>query len=126
MTMKMKKNKHIIQQYLKEILNKVNCSKSFKSVFKKQLTNDILQFTENKETITLEELYIEFGFPEEIADSFIDRSDYKTLLEKSKKKLLYWKIIFSFSLILAIAATIFGIYVLNDFMDFTVTISDIY
>ena len=75
-----------IKRYLKEVSSKLNCPRSVKSVFIRELKCNILAFTEDKEAISLKELYDEFGTPDEISSSFFDRKDYDALLKKAKKR----------------------------------------
>ena len=88
-----------IQQYLTEIKKELKCPRSLKSVFLAQLREDIAAFQAKGQLVTPETLQAQFGTPMEIAGSLLDRDDYETLLGRSKRKALVWKI-------LGVAATI--------------------
>lgn len=106
----MNHEKKVIRQYLKEVKKELNCSMSVKSVFLKDLKEEIAFSRTQGLTITGESLRAEFGSPEEISASFYNRSDYKELLAKAKKKLFFWRIsagIAIFTAVLFGAAIIF-------------------
>ena len=105
----MKSNEsELVTKYLKEVYEKLDASKSFKSVFISELTNDIELFTEEtgKEFTEISELYEVFGTPEHIADTFKERTDYRTLLQKAKKKTFAWRVIGVGASILLVLAVI--------------------
>lgn len=79
-----------IKQYLKEVSAKLSCPKGVKSVFLRQLKSDILNCSETNTTISVDELYSQFGTPEEIAAGFFDRDDYSAMLKKAKKRAAIW------------------------------------
>ncbi len=79
-----------IKQYLKEVSAKLSCPQGVKSVFLRQLKSDILAFTDNNTTIAVDELYSQFGTPEEIAAGFFDRDDYSVMLKKAKRRANIW------------------------------------
>ena len=88
----MNHEKQVIRQYLKEVRSELDCSMSIKSVFLKDLKEEIDFSRTQGLTITGESLRAEFGTPEEISASFYNRNDYKELLAKAKKKLFFWRI----------------------------------
>ena len=88
----MNHEKKEIRRYLKEVRKELNCSMSIKSVFLKDLKEEIAFSRIQGMTITGESLRAEFGTPEEISASFYNRNDYKELLAKAKKKLFFWRI----------------------------------
>ena len=88
----MNHEKQVIRQYLKEVRTELDCSMSIKSVFLKDLKEEIDFSRTQGLTITGESLRAEFGSPEEISASFYNRNDYKELLAKAKKKLFFWRI----------------------------------
>ena len=77
-------NKKIINSYLKEIYANLNCKKSLKAVFIKELKSDIENYADSVGLSIKDDLYREFGTPEEIANSLFDRHDYDVLLKKAK------------------------------------------
>ena len=79
-----------IKQYLKEVAATLSCPKGVKSVFLRQLKSDILAFADNSTVITVDELYSQFGTPEEIAAGFFDRDDYGVMLKKAKRRAAIW------------------------------------
>ncbi len=81
----MNHEKQVIRQYLKEVRAELDCSMSIKSVFLKDLKEEIAFSRIQGMTITRESLRAEFGAPEEISASFYNRNDYKELLAKAKK-----------------------------------------
>ncbi len=97
-------NKKIINSYLKEIYANLNCKKSLKAVFIKELKSDIENYADSVGLSIKDDLYREFGTPEEIANSLFDRHDYDVLLKKAKGKALAWKLIAIISCILFIVA----------------------
>lgn len=82
-----------IKQYLKEVSAKLSCPKGVKAIFLRQLKSEIIAFADNNTTITVDELYRQFGTPEEIADGFFDRDDYSTMLKKAKKHAAFWMVL---------------------------------
>ena len=106
----MNHEKKEIRRYLKEVRKELNCSMSIKSVFLKNLKEEIAFSRIQGMTITGVSLRAEFGAPEEISASFYNRGDYKELLAKAKKKLFFWRIaagVATFTAILFLAAIIF-------------------
>ena len=120
-----KADKQVIKQYLKEVRGKLICPLSMKSVFLGELKGSVLEYAENKENVTIEALYEEFGSPAEIADGFLDRTDYQELLKKAKKKLLLWRVISVVLLVLVIIIVLYFIKVCDD-MGGTYTITEPY
>ena len=106
---KTKTDKQAIRQYLKEVRKTLTCPMSVKSVFLGELKNTVLEYAGGKENITVEMLCAEFGSPTEIADGFLERSDYQKLLQKAKKKLRIWRVV---SAILAVSVVLVILYLI--------------
>ena len=99
--------KKVIRRYLKELTSELTCSRSMKCAFAGQMKNELLQFAKEHEDISVEDLYREFGTPEEVSGGFYDRKDYEKLLKKTKRIATIWKII---GIVLFILFIIFVIY----------------
>ena len=97
-------------QYLKDVRRKLTCSLSVRSVFLGALKSDLLEYANGRETISVELLCAKFGTPAQIADGFLDRSDYQELLQKAKKKLQFWRVI---SVILAVFLILITLYFMH-------------
>ncbi len=103
-----------IKQYLREVSAKLSCPKGVKSVFLRQLKGEILAFADNSTTITVDELYSQFGTPEEIAAGFFDRDDYSAMLKKAKRRAVIWMCASIILAILLIFATYMIVQMLSD------------
>lgn len=88
-----KQSNKVISLYLKEIASALICPKSLKSVFLSELRGDIETYTTSVSTVTEDDLYKEFGTPDEISNGFLDRNNYDDLLKKAKRKAFIWKLI---------------------------------
>ena len=121
----MTNNKELIRRYLKSVSKKLNCKRSVKSAFIRELKDSVTSFTEDKQAVTTDELYAEFGTPEEISEGFMDRKDYAALLEKAKKTSLRWRLIWIGVAVVALVIILFLVYVIRDSAG-TVTVSNAY
>lgn len=92
--------------YLKSVSAKLNCSKSLKAGFLRQLEGDVSTYAAQRESVTTDELCAEFGSPEAIADSFLDRTVCDERLKQSKKKSMISKAAGVASVILLAAAIV--------------------
>lgn len=128
MKMKMKKNKHIIQQYLKEITAALNCPKSVKAVYASDLKNDILNYLSDNDSdsISINELYDKFGTPEDIADGFYDKNDYKLLLKKAKRRAALWMFVSIFAIIFVVLIIMVVLYASNELSNVIVSVTNSY
>ena len=68
-------NERVIRQYLKDVSSKLECNRAMKSVSISDLKNNIILFAEDRTCLSIEDLYSEFGTPEEITDGFFGRKD---------------------------------------------------
>lgn len=109
----MNNDKKVTRQYLKEVKARLNCPKSVKSIFLKDLKEKIATSYSQSHAITRKSLCAEFGSPEEISDSFYNRGDYEELIAKAKKNLFFWKITTSVIAIMLALTIIFLIYVIQ-------------
>lgn len=119
------KNNKIINSYLKEVSAKLNCQKSLKAVFIKELKSDIENYADSVGLSMKDDLYREFGTPEEIANSLFDRHDYDVLLKKAKRKALAWKLIAGVLLML-LSAAVYVIAEMWSLVHFEVTVTNVY
>lgn len=119
------KNKKIINSYLKEVSANLNCKKSLKSVFIKELKSDIENYAKSTVSVTKDDLYNEFGTPEEISNSLFDRHDYDVLLKKAKRKALAWKLIAIILFILLLIA-VYGFSELLSLTNTKVIVTNVY
>lgn len=108
----------IIRAYVKEVKKDLKCSKSLSSVFRKSFLDEIHDFSEQcgaqGEAVTYEALVNHFGSPKEVANGFLDRSDYEELLKKAKRKALLWKCIAFIGIALLIFVIVLLILVARD------------
>lgn len=89
----MKTENNLIRQYLNEVGIRLDCPKPVKKIFLKELHENITLFQAQQSELTKETLYSQFGTPEEIATGFFDRQDFESLLRKTKKRVLCWKVV---------------------------------
>ena len=67
---------------------------------------EVEEFAADRENLTVEALCARFGSPEEVADGFAERDDYKALLKKAKKR----TVILAVVAVLAAVACAFAVY----------------
>ena len=118
-------NKKIINSYLKGVSANLNCTKSLKSVFLTELKSDIENYAKSTVSVTKDDLYNEFGTPEEISNSLFDRHDYDALLNKAKRKALACKLI-AIVLIMLLVVAVYVIAEMWDLIHFEVTVTNVY
>ena len=123
--MKMNKSKQIISNYLKNVAKNLQVSRILKSTFIHELKDSVTSFVSENKNITIDDLYNEFGTPEEISEGFLDRKDFATLLKKSQITSFRLRIICICSVILCIIIFIFLIWVIHESSG-TITVTDAY
>ena len=114
-----------VRQYLNEIKSRLYCPKSVKAVFLKELKERIKLSYPNRQGLTKEMLYAQFGTPEEISDSFFDRENYESFLHKSKAVILRWKLIGFILSAMLILVTILLVLTVQDAAG-KIIVSDVY
>ena len=82
----MSDNKGAVKLYLGDISSALTCSRSMKKVFMREFRPEVEEFAAGRENLTVEALCARFGSPEDVADGFAERDDYKALLKKAKKR----------------------------------------
>ena len=92
-------NENVISQYLREVKKGLRIDKALCGTVLGELKASVTEFCREKNDVSLEQLYAEFGTPEEISRSVIDREEYDTLLKRAKRKVLFWKIVAAFAVI---------------------------
>lgn len=110
----MNNEKKVTRQYLKEVKARLNCPMSVKSIFLKDLKEEIAASCTQNQAITRESLYAKFGSPDEISGGFYSRGDYEELLVKAKKNLFFWRIATGIIAILLALTIIFLIHVIQE------------
>ncbi len=118
-------NKKVINSYLREVSSNLYCKKSLKSVFIQELKSDIENYTDSSVLVKKEDLYHEFGTPEEIANSLFDRNDYNLLLKRAKIKVFVCILIATVLFILLLVSG-YVIIELFDLIIFEVTVTNVY
>lgn len=79
-------NRSAVKSYLGKVRSTLNCRRSVKKVFLSELRPEVAEFAKGKENLTEEALCAQFGSPEEIAQGFTTRDDYRSLLRRAKKR----------------------------------------
>ena len=102
----MSDNKGAVKRYLGDISSALTCSRSMKKVFMREFRPEVEEFAAGRENLTVEALCARFGSPEEVADGFAERDDYKALLKKAKKR----TVILAVVAVLAAVACAFAVY----------------
>ena len=92
-------NENVISQYLREVKKGLRIDKALCGTVLGELKASVTEFCREKNDVSLEQLYAEFGTPEEISRSVIDREEYDTLLKRAKRKVLLWKVVAAFAVI---------------------------
>lgn len=115
--------KNHVKHYIISVSSKLRCDKALKSVFLRQLKDDVATYAAQQETVTVDELRSEFGAPEAIAEGFFNRADYPKLLKQSKRKTIFWVAVSIISLILFAFVVALTHEVIVDLCGATVTIS---
>lgn len=78
------------KQYLREVDKQIICPSSAKKAFLRQLENEVFFYTKDSE-VSLDMLYAQFGFPEEVAREFLSEMGAQTTdrYNRIQKKLKY-------------------------------------
>lgn len=79
-------NERVVKKYLNLIAENMRCSRLVSMTFRKSFGEELKEYAENRESITIEALCEKFGTPEQIAEGFTSRDDYEELLRTAKKK----------------------------------------
>ena len=97
-------NNRVIQSYLKDVSARLVYPRAVRSVFISELKENILNFAAHEAPVSLDDLYKEFGSPDDISEGFLDRKEYSSLLKKSKRKMAIWICIGIIAFILFVVA----------------------
>lgn len=119
-----KEYKKIVKVYLKDISKELKSGLAFKRVFLQATKEKITEYVCNKETLTMDDLYTEFGTPKEVVLYFFDKDAYSKLLAIAKKKTVFWMIISVMLFILLIIAIAFIVKVIDTY-GYTENITDV-
>lgn len=115
-------NKKDLNKYYSSIKKNLSCSLNIKFIFIKELQERISDFLQDNPDSTMEIIIENFGTPEEIAKSFVDK-DNEYYRKKAKKRLIF-EIIFLIILIVVIAVSSFIIYsLIKNFVGGKITIT---
>ena len=117
--------KQTIDRYLKEVSENLVASRRTKKFFIREFSDLVTSYAGEREDVTIDDLYNEFGKPEVFASQFTDRAEYANLLKKAEKKARLWMIL-AIGGIVVIAALICFIVYLIKLYGGTITISDAY
>ena len=101
-----KESRERIKKYKKEVKKRLNCGWSMKRVLSKELDDGISAFVEEKENITEEELYSEYGEPQKVVDALFTKKDYSNLLIKAKKRIIIFSILVFILILISIMAIV--------------------
>lgn len=117
------KTRKTIKLYLKNISKQLNCSLSFKNVFLQATKEKIFELAARKETLTMNDLYTEFGPPEEVVMDLFDKEEYSKLLAKSRKRTLIVSIVAIIFFISLLVSSVFIIDLIDTYSG-TTTVTD--
>ena len=104
----MKTEHTVIRQYLGEVKDRMDCPRSVRTDFLKELKRDISRFAAQQPNMTREVLCDRFGTPQEIAESFYDRQEAGLRLQRLRNSAHRWRFIgiLAFAAILLICALV--------------------
>ena len=97
----------IVKNYLKDVSKELNCSFSLKNTFLKATKEKILEYTNDKGSITTEDLYADFGKPNEVALHLFDKEEYSNLISKAKKRARLLCAVLTITIILLVVSFLF-------------------
>ncbi len=95
--------KKIIKEYIKEVKQALHCPLTIKLSFIKDLKRQLKDYYSDAE-VTKEQLYLEFGSPEDIAAGFAGHNN----IDKYKQQAKVYKILFILASVLAAVVAIFA------------------
>ncbi len=121
----MKSENAVIRQYLGEVRSCLNCPRSVKAAFLKDLKEDAVLFAAQQPIVTREILCGRFGTPREIANGFLDREETALLLQKAKKRALRWRIVGILASIMLLLAFVYLLHIIYETTGY-ITVSDVY
>ena len=83
----------VLNDYTNSVKKNFAGKKSDRILYTMMLNDVLNDFANEKEDITTEDLYKEFGTPESFAVKLLSNEEYHSLLKKAKKKALIWIIV---------------------------------
>lgn len=103
-------NAKVVKEYLNLITQNMRCSRLVSLTFRKAFEEEIKEYAEGSESITIEALYEKFGTPEQIAEGFTSRDDYEELLKAAQKKKRIFAVCFVVAAVMC--AFLIGLFIL--------------
>ncbi len=64
-----------IRNYISDVGRNLVCSRKLKKQILKDIENDVLDYTDNKQITDINEIYAHFGTPEEIAKAYLSDAE---------------------------------------------------
>ncbi len=90
-------------QFTAEIFKKMSFSRKTKKYFLKELTPQIDCYCSDHPDATLDDLYLEFGNPDEFSENLADSARFREMIRRAKKKTALFIFL---SVVLALAAAV--------------------
>ncbi len=107
-------NRKTVKQYLKLVSKRLSVPKALKTAFIHDFRESVASFAAEHEDVTVEDLFHEFGTPNELAHGFASRKDYEALLEKAKKVTFRWRLISFIAAILIVALILLLVWIVHE------------
>ena len=108
-------NEKLTERYVKEVSERLVCSGATKKGFLKEFKGAVDSFAAERQDLSMEDLYGEFGKPEIFASQFLEREDYAAMLKKAKKRTLLWIILTAAAVVIIGLLIAFIMYLLNTY-----------
>ena len=107
-------NRKTVKQYLKLVSKRLSVPKALKTAFIHDFREPVASFAAEHEDVTVEDLFHEFGTPDELAHGFASRKDYDALLEKAKKVTFRWRLISVIAAMLIVALILLLVWIVHE------------
>ncbi len=105
----------ICKEYIYEIKSLFPMNRRMEKTYLKKMTTDVADFCEENNITTIDELYQNYGTPEDVVHNYISLLDRKTLVKHINTAKLVKIIAVSILVAVTIATTIWGVYKYNIF-----------
>ena len=105
----------ICKEYIYEIKSLFPMNRRMEKTYLKKMTTDVEDFCEENNITTIDELYQNYGTPEDVVHNYISLLDRKTLVKHINTAKLVKIIAVSILVAVTIATTIWGVYKYNIF-----------
>lgn len=99
-----------IRNYISDVGKNLVCSRKQKNQILKDIENDVLDYTDNKQITDINEIYAHFGTPEDLAKTFLSSADVKSVKRKIKTR----NIVLAFTVVVLTVFAVFIGYVIAD------------